>query len=121
MNGRFKCETGDCGPWVDCSNGGVARGGEPPCTLAEWTFAPSQDYYDVSNVDGFNIPMKIEVVSKNQAGNNGDAKYWCQDPSCLTDINKLCPAEFQKKNSQGKVVACFTCNYMLNAFLFLFL
>ena len=113
MNGRFRCETGDCGPWVDCSNGGVARGGEPPCTLAEWTFAPSQDYYDVSNVDGFNIPMKIEVVSKNQAGNNGDAKYWCQDPSCLTDINKLCPAEFQKRNSQGKVVAYYACKYII--------
>ena len=109
QNGRFVCDTGDCGQWVDCNNGNVPRTGVPPATLAEFTFAPTQDYYDVSNVDGFNIPVTIEVVNSNQPGNNGDPNYWCKNPSCKVDINKICPYEFQKKNSQGQVVACYTC------------
>ena len=27
INGVFQCETGDCGPWVECATGGVQRGG----------------------------------------------------------------------------------------------
>lgn len=27
-SGQFRCETGDCGPWVKCANDGVQRGGK---------------------------------------------------------------------------------------------
>lgn len=38
--------------------------GVPPTTVAEfnmlsWGVAPYQDYYDVSQVDGFNVPMQV--------------------------------------------------------------
>ncbi|CAF1142641.1 unnamed protein product [Brachionus calyciflorus] len=33
-NGQFRCETGDCGPWVECANGSIQRGGQTPATLA---------------------------------------------------------------------------------------
>jgi len=46
------CETGDCGRGVHCSG----AGGAPPATLAEITFDTgghqTQDFYDVSLVDG---------------------------------------------------------------------
>ena len=43
----------------------VARGGEPPVTLAEFTLngGGDQDYYDISLVDGFNLPMIMRVVT----------------------------------------------------------
>lgn len=40
------------------------RGGQPPVSLAEFTLNGhgSQDYYDVSMVDGYNLPILIDVV-----------------------------------------------------------
>jgi hypothetical protein len=56
------CDTGGCtnsdGKFgVDCTNTGV-----PPATLAEFTMdgAGGKDFYDVSMVDGGNIPILIE-------------------------------------------------------------
>ena len=44
-SGSFRCDTGDCGPRVQCSADGIKRGGEPPVTLAEFTLnANGQDY-----------------------------------------------------------------------------
>ena len=45
-NGRFHCETGDCGPKVQCAG----STGEPPATLAELTLKSSSngEFYDVS-------------------------------------------------------------------------
>jgi hypothetical protein len=36
--------------------------GVPPATLAEWTLSGdgNRDFYDVSVVDGYNIPMRID-------------------------------------------------------------
>uniref|UniRef100_A0ACD5X762 Uncharacterized protein n=1 Tax=Avena sativa TaxID=4498 RepID=A0ACD5X762_AVESA len=45
------CATGDCGPALSCS-----LSGQPPATLAEFTLG-SQDFYDISVIDGFNIGM----------------------------------------------------------------
>uniref|UniRef100_A0A0D3GYC1 Thaumatin-like protein n=1 Tax=Oryza barthii TaxID=65489 RepID=A0A0D3GYC1_9ORYZ len=54
--GKFTCVTGDCGSGrQDCAGGGAA----PPATLAEFTMDGSggMDFYDVSLVDGYNLPM----------------------------------------------------------------
>lgn len=55
--GRGRCDTGDCGDSVECSG----RGGAPPATLAEFTFNgyAGDDFYDVSLVDGFNVPISV--------------------------------------------------------------
>lgn len=66
--------------------------------------------YDVSLVDGFNLPMDIKT-SKD-----------CKAPACTVDskyslhqtlgrakthvVNALCPAMLQVKNAQGEVVGC---------------
>lgn len=78
--GRFSCESGDCGTGQVACNG---AGGAPPATLAEFTLGGGalRDFYDVSNVDGFNLPVEIEP--------EGD----CRTTSCPANINRVCPNE----------------------------
>ncbi|KAJ6692858.1 PATHOGENESIS-RELATED THAUMATIN SUPERFAMILY PROTEIN [Salix purpurea] len=59
-SGVGSCSTGDCGSGqVECNGLGAA----PPATLAEFTLGSGgQDFYDVSLVDGYNLPMVIEAV-----------------------------------------------------------
>lgn len=54
--------------------------GVPPASVAEWTLEGdgNLDYYDVSLVDGFNIPM---TVTNNQG---------CGVASCPVDLNPDC-------------------------------
>ncbi|KAJ7699462.1 thaumatin-like protein [Mycena olivaceomarginata] len=55
--------------------------GVPPATLAEFKFngAGNKDFYDVSLVDGYNLPMRID----NNVG--------CGIPSCPVDLGPNCP------------------------------
>jgi hypothetical protein len=57
QNGQGHCATGDCGDKLQCNG----AGGVPPVTLVEVTLRGSggQDYYDVSLVDGFNVPVQV--------------------------------------------------------------
>ncbi|BAT75373.1 hypothetical protein VIGAN_01322300, partial [Vigna angularis var. angularis] len=61
--GKFSCVTGDCGSSaVECNGGGAT----PPVTLAEFTLngGGGLDFYDVSVVDGYNLPMLVEPRGK---------------------------------------------------------
>ncbi|KAG5011417.1 hypothetical protein JHK86_023678 [Glycine max] len=52
-SGSGTCITGDCGGKLKCD--GV--GGAPPASLAEFTLDSQEgDFYDVSLVDGYNLP-----------------------------------------------------------------
>ncbi|KAG8528858.1 uncharacterized protein KY384_006547 [Bacidia gigantensis] len=64
--GGRACGTGDCGGIVNCR-----ATGETPVSLAEFTLAsPSgQTFYDISLVDGYNIPIAI-VSLYPQSGNS---------------------------------------------------
>ncbi|CAL9012676.1 unnamed protein product [Prunus brigantina] len=55
-SGKFTCATADCSSGQVSCNGNSAA---PPATLVEITIASNggQDFYDVSLVDGFNLPM----------------------------------------------------------------
>ncbi|XP_040381378.1 thaumatin-like protein 1 [Oryza brachyantha] len=91
-SGRFTCATGDCGSGaVECSG----RGAAPPATLAEFTLGGGSgggdDFYDVSLVDGYNLPMLVAPTSPAAAASNGS----CQVTGCVMDLNKSCPAELQ--------------------------
>ncbi|KAF3441782.1 hypothetical protein FNV43_RR15697 [Rhamnella rubrinervis] len=95
-SGRFTCTTADCGSGqVECNG----NGGAPPATLVEITTAANngQDYYDVSLVDGFNVPMSVSTQ-----GGTGE----CKTSSCPADVNANCPAELQLKGADGNVIAC---------------
>lgn len=88
--GKFTCLTGDCGSGtVECSGGGAA----PPATLAEFTLngAGGMDFYDVSLVDGYNLPML--VTPQGGSGNN------CTTTGCIGDLNSACPSELKMMNT----------------------
>jgi hypothetical protein len=107
--GNGTCETGDCGGRLQCNG----AGGVPPVSLAEFTLdgAGGRDFYDVSLVDGSNLPMFINTV--NSAEPDPITADGCinrpasEGPSgCMSDINAICPADLQVKNALGEVVAC---------------
>ena len=74
--------------------------GVPPATLVEIFMEGNggQDFYDVSNVDGFNVP--VSVVPQ---GGTGD----CKQSSCPVNINAVCLPELQLK-SGDEVVGCLS-------------
>ncbi|KAK1362297.1 thaumatin-like protein 1b [Heracleum sosnowskyi] len=97
--GQGSCKTGDCGSnQVECNGAGA----NPPATLAEFTIGsdsgPStQDFYDVSLVDGYNLPMIIEA-----SGGSGA----CGSTGCITDLNRMCPTELRDGDGQACKSAC---------------
>ncbi|GFP89032.1 thaumatin-like protein [Phtheirospermum japonicum] len=89
------CLTGDCGSGqAECSGSGAA----PPATLAEITLGNSGlDFYDVSLVDGYNLPMIVEAT-----GGSG----MCASTGCVTDLNRACPAELRFGGGEACKSAC---------------
>ncbi|KAJ9541028.1 hypothetical protein OSB04_027534 [Centaurea solstitialis] len=103
--GKFSCLTGDCGSGtVECNGGGAA----PPATLAEFTLngANGLDFYDVSLVDGYNLPMMVVPQVGAGAGGGGG----CNVTGCFVDLNLECPAALRLTAAGGDessaAVAC---------------
>nr|ASA45586.1 PR5 protein [Lilium hybrid cultivar] len=99
--GNFACGTGDCGSNnIECSGGGAI----PPATLAEFTLSgnDNKDFYDVSLVDGYNLPMA--VVPQGGGGNN------CTAAGCLVQLNGACPAELKVVMSSESVACRSACD-----------
>ncbi|XP_061374511.1 G-type lectin S-receptor-like serine/threonine-protein kinase RLK1 [Gastrolobium bilobum] len=98
--GKFSCLTGDCGSGKVTCDGN--RGGSPPATLAEFTVnSPGGlDFFDVSLVDGYNVPMLLVP----HGGSNGS----CNSTGCPADLNAVCPTELKVTGGEEKkqVVAC---------------
>ncbi|KAL7117521.1 hypothetical protein ACP275_03G076500 [Erythranthe tilingii] len=96
-DGKFSCVTGDCGSGkLECAGGGA----KPPATLAEFTLDgdAGKDFYDVSLVDGYNLPML--VVPQGGSGLN------CSNTGCVGDLNGACPSELRVTSAGGEGVAC---------------
>ncbi|KAL6504555.1 hypothetical protein OROGR_026478 [Orobanche gracilis] len=89
-NGNGSCQTGSCGWALKC-----AASGKPPASLAEFTLS-SLDFYDVSLVDGFNLPIVVTPI--NGRGN-------CSVAGCDVDLRPSCPDELAVL-SGGRTVAC---------------
>ncbi|KAF6167724.1 hypothetical protein GIB67_017219 [Kingdonia uniflora] len=90
--GRLVCATGDCASGqVGCNGAGAI----PPVTLAEFTLGGDggKDFYDISLVDGFNLPISITPTSG------------CPVTSCPANVNLVCPSELSIKNG-GETIAC---------------
>ncbi|KAG8694130.1 hypothetical protein FRC11_002414, partial [Ceratobasidium sp. 423] len=69
----------------------------PPASVAEWTLSAGdgQDWYDVSLVDGYNLPMRIS----NNVG--------CPVAECAVDLGPNCPAPLKGPyDSSGFPVGC---------------
>ncbi|XP_027162720.1 thaumatin-like protein 1 [Coffea eugenioides] len=94
-SGSGSCATGDCGSGqVECNGAGAA----PPATLAEFSLGTGgQDFYDVSLVDGYNVAMIVE-------GTGGSGM--CASTGCVTDLNRICPAELRVGDGNACKSAC---------------
>ncbi|KAK1281747.1 Thaumatin-like protein [Acorus calamus] len=90
------CQTGDCNGILAC-NGTI---GLPPATLVQVTLQPDKSkpsFYDVSVVDGYNIPVSVSTMP---------ADLKCFIGGCSKNPNGLCPPELQVLNKNGSVIAC---------------
>lgn len=94
-NWKPACETGDCDGRLACGG----RIGTPPATLVEISLQADKskpDFYDVSLVDGYNIPVSVAARSTSK----------CTIGGCTKNLENVCPRELQVLNSNGEVVAC---------------
>lgn len=94
----------DCTSATDqASNQQCGTPGTPnPASLAEFTFEGSgnQDFYDLSMVDGFNLPIEIQPIGASQ----GSTKYICGSPTCTT--LPTCPSDLTVLTTEGDLLAC---------------
>lgn len=93
--GKGSCATGDCSGQLHCQG----LGGVPPATVVEMTLGTSTSplhYYDVSLVDGFNLPVTMKPVG----GGIG-----CGVASCDVDLNICCPSALEVR-AGDKVIGC---------------
>jgi hypothetical protein len=102
-SGSGSCETGDCGGVLACDG----AGGTPNVTLAEFTLGggTSSDFYDVSFVDAFNVPVTVAPVGGTTSSANA---YQCTTAGCSVNLNPGCPSALQHVDSSGNIVACLS-------------
>jgi hypothetical protein len=100
-HGRGHCQTGDCGGLFQCTGWG-----EIPATLAEYDLDAWDhlDFYDVSMVDGSNLPMYINTVG-GKSKDKINARGCEQGRGCTTTVK--CPSALQVR-AGGEVVACIS-------------
>ncbi|CAA6657985.1 unnamed protein product [Spirodela intermedia] len=85
--GRGRCETGDCGGLLEC------RGyGQAPNTLAEYALNQfsNLDFFDISLVDGFNVPMDFSPTTGGCRGIRCAADIVGQDPCNVFKTDNYC-------------------------------
>jgi len=82
--GKGSCQTGDCGGVLACTSFG-----QPPATLAEFTIGGGTDFFDISLVDGFNVPMDFMPTSANRQRGQACSR----GPRCAANITSQCPEE----------------------------
>ncbi|XP_057983142.1 thaumatin-like protein [Malania oleifera] len=94
-NWNRACETGDCDGRLACN--GLT--GLPPVTLVQFSLQGDKgkpNFYDVSLVDGYNIPVLVSARGSSCTSIGG----------CLKNLNRMCPQELQVVSNSGAVVAC---------------
>lgn len=93
-SGHGSCATGDCASGqIECNGAGATA-----AALAEFTLGSgSMDFYDVSLVDGYNLPVMIDV-----SGGSGQ----CASTVCVEDLNRRCPTELRAGGGGACRSAC---------------
>ena len=100
--GTGHCQTGDCGGLFQCKGWGTI-----PATLAEVNFDAWQglDFYDVSMVDGSNLPMYINITKSSGGTEDKISQNGCVAAGCTKPVD--CPSVLDVK-AGGKVVGCIS-------------
>eukprot|EP00668_Euglena_longa_P042867 GGOE01056752.1.p1 GENE.GGOE01056752.1~~GGOE01056752.1.p1 ORF type:complete len:387 (-),score=91.05 GGOE01056752.1:12-1172(-) len=111
---KFRCDTGDCGSILNMYGMECQMvSGLPPATLAEFSLSTKgNDFYDLSNVDGYNVGMKIEPYNFEKA-NIEDPNFDCGAPGCVMDTSK-CPEELKFKDHVGVIHCLSICQAIYN-------
>uniref|UniRef100_A0A803L261 Uncharacterized protein n=1 Tax=Chenopodium quinoa TaxID=63459 RepID=A0A803L261_CHEQI len=99
QTGAAKCLTEDFGGRLQYGGSGAT----PPASLFEITLGQgsNKDFYDVSMVDGYNLPLVARPTRTNGAA--------CNATGCISDLNMGCPKELQVmggEGAEGGVIAC---------------
>jgi hypothetical protein len=96
------CQTGDCGGLFQCKGWGTI-----PATLAEVNFDAwdSLDFYDVSMVDGSNLPMYINLTKSPDGTADKISSTGCVAAGCTKPV--VCPSALDVK-AGGAVVGCIS-------------
>ncbi|MFF7334661.1 thaumatin family protein [Streptomyces sp. NPDC008150] len=101
--GRTGCVSSAAGTCAggDCTS--VCEGANPPTTLGEFSFAAyaGLDFYDVSMVDGSNLPMFVNI-SHTTTTDPVDASG-CYRGTCTSEVD--CPAAMRQL-SGGQPIGC---------------
>lgn len=101
------CTTGGC-LVSDGKNFGLecAQTGAPPATLAEWTLDAASgngpiDYYDMSMVDGWSVPVSMKPVAGtyNEQPDPGIGSWWCEEDGCTQGAAPVCPDAYRVTGS----------------------
>jgi len=100
--GVGSCQTGDCGGLFQCKGWGTI-----PATLAEVNFHAwdNLDFYDVSMVDGSNLPMYINITKSSGGTVDKISQDGCVPAGCTKPVN--CPSALDVK-AGGAVVGCIS-------------
>ena len=96
------CQTGDCGGLFQCKGWGTI-----PATLAEVNFDAwdSLDFYDVSMVDGSNLPMYINITKSSGGTEDKISSDGCVPAGCTKPV--VCPSVLDVKVG-STVVGCIS-------------
>ena len=96
------CQTGDCGGLFQCKGWGTI-----PATLAEVNFDAWEhlDFYDVSMVDGANLPMWINITKSSGGTADKISPNGCVPAGCTKPVN--CPSALDVK-AGAAVVGCIS-------------
>jgi hypothetical protein len=78
-----------------------------PSTLIEWTMG-KRDWYDISLVDGYNLPVTVAPVPGTYAKSDSTDSFQCGSISCTEDLLPDCPEALQKKDAFGQVLQCLS-------------
>nr|GEV27492.1 G-type lectin S-receptor-like serine/threonine-protein kinase At1g67520 [Tanacetum cinerariifolium] len=86
-SGHGSCVTGDCGGEIECNG----RNYTQPVTVAQLNVTTDDVLYDVSILNGFNIPMTVEPSHDSN----------CEMRGCINDLNQRCPSELKLEAGVG--------------------
>jgi hypothetical protein len=108
--GGYKaCGSGDCNGQLNC-----IVGGDTPVTLAEFTLSAGdgQTYYDISLVDGYNLPMAI-VLEPNGKTILEEIPPNLTNPSCVATVGLLASQDFNPYTSPNAEFLNTNSSFML--------
>ncbi|WMV57299.1 hypothetical protein MTR67_050684 [Solanum verrucosum] len=96
---KGQCQTGDCNGLLECQT----FSSTPPNTLAEYALNQNnnKDFFSITLVDGFNIPMEFSPVS---------ADGCSVRISCTADIIGQCPNELRTPGGCNNPCTVFKTN-----------